>query len=337
MKNTRDSSGLDVACPACNSKKNTIVAKYSSNDSLKHLSIAPLKNGYEVLKNQIIERWNGDVCNFVECSNCSLEFASPFVAGSKELYSFFYNSPETGGSINWEHITAENLILKKFSGEELRNVKLLEFGAGDGAFIKDMGKKGLELNNIIGTEASQSCRNALNDLGINCLSNELSLLHNTEFQNKFDVIALFQVLEHLDDIDNIFNTINYISKKNSSLIIAVPNNVIRKYYEENRIFLDVPPIHISRWNEQSFKLIGAKYGWKIKDYEIEKITFFSSAYNFIWNKSLSKSVGEIKKRYIRKPLIALLIIPLFILNFFKIIKIKQASNGISQLVHLEKI
>lgn len=337
MKSTHKADADDINCPVCDSNLHTMVAQYNSEDPLKHLSIPPSANGYEILKNQIIDRWGGDSCNFVECSNCSLGFASPFIAGSKELYSFFYNSPESGGSINWEHIAAENIILKKFSVNDLENAKLLEFGAGDGAFLKDMGKKGLQLDNIIGTEASRNCRNALNDVGIKCLSNELSLLNTTEYQNKFDIIAMFQVLEHLDEIDGIFNTINHITKKNSSLLIAVPNNIIRKYYEENGVFLDVPPIHITRWNVQSFKLIGEKYGWKIKDYEIEKITFFASGYNFIWNKYLSKSVGKIKRRYIRKPLIAISIMPLFAINFFKIIKIKSNSNGISQLVHLEKI
>ncbi len=336
MKSGSHSKSLDSNCPVCNSKENTIVAEYNSNDPLKHLSISPLNDGYKLIKDQIIERWEGNICSFVECSNCTLDFAIPFVAGTKELYSLFYNAPEKGGSINWEHILAKNLIIKKFGIKNLADKHVLEFGAGDGAFVKSIAKIGFEPKNITCTESSENCIKALNDAGVKCLHNELSLLNTAEYENKFNIIVLFQVLEHLDKIDDVFKTINHISTKNSSLLIAVPNNIIRRYYEKNGIFLDVPPVHISRWNKQSFNFIAKKYGWRIKDYEIEKISFFSSAYNFLWNKSLSKSVGGIKKRFIRKPLIAFLLIPLFIINIFKILKIESNANGISQLVHLEK-
>lgn len=338
MKNSHlGSNKLTSNCPICNSNEQKILVEYNSQDALSHLSISPERKGYLSLKNQIIERWNGDKCQFVECSDCDFNYAVPFVAGSKELYSFFYDRPEAGGSINWEHITAEKWILRKFGENKLDNVKLFEFGAGDGSFIKSILGNGFKENNIVCTEASENCQTALNQIGIRCLSTELSLLKTDEFKNRFDVIVLFQVLEHLDGIGEIFNAINFISKSNCSLLIAVPNNVMRRFYEKNGIFLDVPPVHISRWSEKSFKLIGEKYGWKIKEYEIQKTTLFSTGYEFIWNKTLNKSVGGIKRRYLRKSLIALLIVPLFVINLFKIINIKSNSNGVSQLVHLEKI
>ena len=334
---TDDYNYLSARCPICNSDKKMQLVTFKSDAPLKHLSISPRDSSYEKLRNQIIERWRSDNCNFAECENCHFNYAIPFVAGSNELYSFFYNDPEAHATLNWEHILAKKLILKKFRGKNLENKKLLEFGPGDGGFVKDIVDAGFKSNNVVCIESSENCIKALNDFGINCLSSDLSKINLCEIENKFNVVAMFQVLEHMDKIDDTFRFINKITTEDASMFIAVPNNIIRRFYEKNGVFLDVPPIHVSRWDKENFKRLGEKYGWKIQYHEIEKVSFFTSAYNFIWNKHLNKWVGKMKKRSTRKLLIGIFLIPLFVLNFFSIIKIKSNSNGTSQLVHLEKI
>ena len=336
IKNEFPNRGIQAECPVCNSKNQKVLAAYTSSDPLDHLSISSTRKEYSFLQDQIKASWVGDSCHFLECQNCKLNFAFPFEAGTNELYSSFYSSSDSYGSLNWEHRMTGTLINEKINKSNKEVKYFLEMGAGDGAFVKQIAEKYFKKNNIFCTESSQYAVNALNDYGITCLKGS-SPLNSEDYKSKFHVIAMFQVLEHLDRIDDLFKIINHISEKNADLFIAVPNYSVRKLYEENRIFLDVPPVHITRWSQDSFQYLGAKYGWRIINYQVEKVSFFSAAYNFIWNKSLRKSVGKIKKKFIRKPLIAVLLPPLFLANFLEIIKLDSKANGISQLVHLNKI
>ena len=117
-------NSMKVNCPICNGSEQESLAEYTSDDSLKHLSISTLSDGYLPLKHQIIANWGSDRCTFVACRDCNFNYADPFIAGTNELYSFFYNAPQQSGTLNWDHILAKSLILKKFGTNNLEDKKL---------------------------------------------------------------------------------------------------------------------------------------------------------------------------------------------------------------------
>lgn len=93
--------------------------------------------------------------------------------------------------------------------------RILDFGCGRGDFIrlsKEVSKQsvGLEINN--------TNREFLNNNGIECVSS-LSELND----EKFDLITLFHVFEHLNDPINILSEIKKYLKDDGIIIIEVPN------------------------------------------------------------------------------------------------------------------
>ena len=341
MESSFDLNEKKAFCPLCNANCKVTLVEYRSEDSLKHLSINRGQKEYEFLKHQIIQNWNGDKCDFVECENCHFNFAVPFIGGSSELYSVYYNSPDPDPQLNWEHKMATDLIVEKYGENALTHLKLLEFGPGDGGFIKNVVQKGFDPKNIFGIESSQSCINALNQFGVSCLSSDLSSIDLEPIKNSVDVIVMFQVLEHLSALEQTFKFINEISKDNASLFIAVPNNYVRRYYELKGIFIDVPPIHISRWSQENFKMLGKRFGWKLNKFQYEKNSFTKSAYNFIYNKGFNKDYNKIKSKVksklIRWPILGVKISYLFFKNLISILNIKLSMNGTAELAQFEKI
>jgi 2-polyprenyl-3-methyl-5-hydroxy-6-metoxy-1,4-benzoquinol methylase len=97
----------------------------------------------------------------------------------------------------------------------ISNSEILDFGCGRGGFIKltqEVSKRsvGLELNKIN--------RKYINDIGVQCV-NHLSELKD----EKFDVITLNHVFEHLNDPINILKELQSHLKSNGVIIIEVPH------------------------------------------------------------------------------------------------------------------
>ena len=128
-----------------------------------------------------------------------------------------------------------------------------------------------------------------------------------QLKESIDVVCMFQVLEHMDRLDVLFQKLNWLMKSGGSLFIAVPNSRSIEFNELNGALLDMPPAHIGRWNKKCFEEIGKQNGFYIRDYKIEEASFFSMAKQFILYRFLQKSqrsgsfenqLFKIKNRYL---------------------------------------
>jgi SAM-dependent methyltransferase len=189
------------------------------------------------------------------------------------------------------------------------NAKLIEIGAGDGAFIKRIADKILPKEKIICTEFSEYGRNQIQKFGVSCLSEDVRDLTHAELEGSTDVICMFQVLEHMDKLDILFQKLNWLLKRGGNLFIAVPNKNRIEFNELNGALLDMPPNHIGRWSYDCFDEIGRRHGFHIKDYKIENISFALMAkqfviYRFLRNSqqggTFSNSIQKIRNRHLLK-------------------------------------
>lgn len=65
----------------------------------------------------------------------------------------------------------------------------------------------------------------------------------------FDVITLFEVLEHLEDPSESLEKIKVLLKKGGYLAISVPYRGSSKLFKAH----DIPPRHLTRWSEKSME------------------------------------------------------------------------------------
>jgi len=80
---------------------------------------------------------------------------------------------------------------------------------------------------------------------------------------------MFQVLEHLDDYDGIFEVLERIVRPGGHLFIATPNGAWIALNEQRHLLLDMPPNHISRWSPTSFAALARRFGWHLEECELE--------------------------------------------------------------------
>ena len=123
---------------------------------------------------------------------------------------------------------------------------ILDVGAGTGDFLKVCKKNGW---NTFGVEPNSAARTIAEKKNIILLEK----LEN--IQNKtFDVICLWHVLEHVENLTEYISILKKLLKENGILIIAVPNfkSYDAKYYKEYWAAFDVPR-HIWHFSQTAIK------------------------------------------------------------------------------------
>ena len=147
-----------------------------------------------------------------------------------------------------------NWINKKFPSKG----KLLDIGAGTGDFLVEAKKSGWKVSGI---EPDENARNKAKEKGIKLSPNSESFK-----ANKYDVITLWHVLEHVHDLNTQIIEFEHLLKKNGLLVIAVPNfkSYDAQYYKEHWAAFDVPR-HLWHFSRNSFKHIMAGTTFKQSD------------------------------------------------------------------------
>lgn len=101
----------------------------------------------------------------------------------------------------------------KYLKNKIKNKSLLDFGCGKGKFIK-LAKKNTK--NIAGLEISKQL--------VNYLSKKFKIYEDiNQIDQKFDIITLFHVLEHIPNQIETLKKLKNLINKNGKLIIEVPH------------------------------------------------------------------------------------------------------------------
>jgi len=228
------------------------------------------------LVSHIESLWGQNTCEVVECNKCGFCYCDPYIAGDERFYSLAY--VRSGyPTWKWEFQVTYDVL----NQSSMTDAKLLEIGAGDGAFVRKIAEYLLPKENILCTEFSEYGRHQIQTFGIKCLSEDVRNLSSAVIEKSVDIVCMFQVLEHMDRLEALFRKLNWLLKRGGSLFIAVPNPSRIEFNELNGALLDMPPNHIGRWNRRCFEEIGNRNGFLIEDYKVEKSNFISAAKTFI--------------------------------------------------------
>lgn len=329
-----------ATCPVCHGTTGHILWSVNSEQATQHYVLKDTDTQkFLKLSAHIQELWQQDTCDVVQCDDCGFCYSHPYVAGDSLFYTLAYERSHYP-TWKWEHqLTYEAL---QNAG---KNFKLLELGAGDGAFVKRVAPTLTSNENVLCTEYSDYGRKQIQDYGIQCLATDVREAAFASFSEYFDAICLFQVLEHMDQLDVLFERLNLITQPKASLFISVPNPPLVEFAELNGGLLDMPPNHIGRWNQQSFKTIGDRWGWAIEGYEIENNSFLDKAKLFsvyrFWRQgqqsgSLANQILQISNPQLQK-LMKVFGVGVYALTALPILsKLAPAELGFSQWVHLRK-
>ncbi|NNM94933.1 MAG: class I SAM-dependent methyltransferase [Bacteroidia bacterium] len=198
--------------------------------------------------------------DIVQCENCSFIFIPPFYR--KGVSYTDYKNAEVANQVrkgnNWvklqRHFLRYKLIRKYKSGG-----KLFDLGAGWGHFLLAGRMLGYEVSGIEISE--QPFLYAKNDL-------KLPVDHIDFFEmpdsNKFDIITMWDVLEHIDRADTVVEKCARMLQPGGCLIIQVPqiDSYIAKKQGADWGMMGLD--HVNYFSKQTLTRLLEKNGFRVK-------------------------------------------------------------------------
>lgn len=151
---------------------------------------------------------------------------------------------------------ALNNKVKLINSFKTERKNLLDVGCGTGDFLVTCKNNGW---NVVGVEPNKNAKELAESKISKQASSSIFLDINELDSNKFDVITLWHVLEHVPNVEEYILKLKSLLKPNGVLVVAVPNykSYDASYYKEYWAAFDVPR-HLWHFSKTSIQKLFSK-------------------------------------------------------------------------------
>jgi 2-polyprenyl-3-methyl-5-hydroxy-6-metoxy-1,4-benzoquinol methylase len=203
-----------------------------------------------------------------QCQSCTLRFTQDVPDESSigpyyQSQDYISHSNTSKGLLNKLYQAVRKFTLGQKSGLVISRTtnhgRILDIGAGIGAFLNEMKGKGWDIEGI---EPDYGARQQAKNLFAIDLKPTPELQHIPH--NSFDAITLWHVLEHVESLQDYVALLKQLLKKNGKIFIAVPNysSLDADLYGNRWAAYDVPR-HLYHFTPRSIEVLVQKHGMKI--------------------------------------------------------------------------
>ncbi len=259
-------------------------------------------NSETVINQSIIKNNYGyyEVRNKPRESELNEYYSKKYYQDEKGNYSHFYNENDLkyfSNKIEQKFWIIEDLFkTKNHDGK-----KLLDIGCGEGFTLKYFSERNWE---VLGLDYSNfGCGNINPQVLPNLKTGDIyqTILQLIKDKEKFDVIWLSNILEHVIDPKKLLEDCKSLSNENTVLVIQVPNdfsiiqnNLLETKKVESEFWVALPD-HLSYFNAEGLNNLCSHVNWgnhkMITDFPIDLFLMNDSS-NYIKDKSTGKNANN---------------------------------------------
>lgn len=224
--------------------------------------------------------------NLVKCQSCAFVF-SKSIFTEKEFvatYDRLYNTKE---DLKYSKHTVEEYtklqnkiinigynrkrIISRIISSKPQNI--LEIGSGIGLIGMYL-KKYCNVS-YLGLELDKKTHERALSLNVNSMNVDFSFMKT--LKEEYDIVMMWEVLEHLQDLDLFFQLVKGRLKDKGMFVFSVPNyDKIGNYKNaEDNIYQSGPPIHLNFFTKKSVVIVLEKYGFEVLDVSVKKFPYFN--------------------------------------------------------------
>ncbi|HEY0022763.1 MAG TPA: class I SAM-dependent methyltransferase [Longimicrobium sp.] len=208
-----------------------------------------------VVHRSIMEDVGAEVVRFDRCQGCGLEHAVPMRSWSGSNY------PRQAYGLAFDHLVA----LEDLERREPSN--LLEIGCANGAFLAAASALGHRPTGI--DFVPESVAEARGQ-GLDVHVGDVRSISRLKPGQRFETIAMFQIIEHLEDPNAVFADIAEVAAPGARIYIGCPSATRYSRHIANAgtlagtDFWDWPPAHTLRWTDEAFRVFLPRHGWTVR-------------------------------------------------------------------------
>jgi 2-polyprenyl-3-methyl-5-hydroxy-6-metoxy-1,4-benzoquinol methylase len=194
--------------------------------------------------------------DFLECQDCKFIYLG-YDIDTSNLYSNNYYWHQKGRDRINKLLAYEDY---KYIEKNIPKGKILDVGCGKGWFLKTMVEKNWD---CFGVDLSGPEGKDLEGYNI-YFSTDIT---KKTFDKKFDIITLWDVIEHVNDPNLLLSSIHKILNSNGYLVLETPNSgsvyrkIARKYW------VSYNPYHILFFSTKNLQNLLKKNGFQIQEME----------------------------------------------------------------------
>jgi len=224
---------MSARCPVCSLGNNTSVEKLQ---------------GYSML----------------HCHDCDLVFAEPMHTPPE----FYVDNPD--------YILRDELLtdpleedrrwdMRMFLSSPHSGGSLLDIGCGTGFLVSRAAALGYDAHGIEFNK--RAVERGRGHFGLQTIySLDLKGLKLEKPGLKFDIVTMFQVLEHLEQPNSILEDLKPMLNRGGRLVLALP---FRERWPDVLGDVDMPPHHLSRWSRKALEKFLFFNGFRVTRFEVE--------------------------------------------------------------------
>jgi len=237
--------------------------------ALESVNYCPIcKGNHFTLFNRCIDHTtSGETFSIYQCSTCNFLITSPRPDANSigkyyqsENYISHTNSSKSVIDKIYKSVRSITLQWKlNLIQKHQKSGTILDYGCGTGEFLNTCKTASWK---CFGVEPSAEARQKAEHLTNLKLSQSLSEIAS----NKFDVITLWHVLEHIEDLNEKLSELKNHLAQDGTIFIAVPNyeSLDGKLYQSHWAGYDVPR-HLWHFSQTTMGKLLSNHGLKLKE------------------------------------------------------------------------
>ena len=239
------------------------------------------KGQLHVVRESVVDYITGEKFSIHRCNNCFVKVTMPYPQSIENYYPKRYRNYNkyVQSILTWFYTLKINAWTRSFPHPG----SVLEVGCGDGFMLGVLKKLGWD---VVGLERNEAmAKNAAKNAGATVYSKGFEEISKSK---KFDLIILYQVLEHVEDPLQVLKDCKERLSSHGKIIIGVPNfsSWQSLFSQEHWFHLDVPR-HVSHFDIPSLKKLFDPLELSIS--HISHISFEHDPYG--WVQSILNRVG----------------------------------------------
>jgi 2-polyprenyl-3-methyl-5-hydroxy-6-metoxy-1,4-benzoquinol methylase len=229
--------------------------------------------------------------DYFECQKCQSVFLVN-TKFTKNYYDTYYNFegyyPERVGIKDslekmfdkYSQTRKQNIIMSSVKNNDGK-IKILDVGAGEGKFLLALSPEVFEK---YGIELDEKSYKICKEKKLKVYNEDI--LKKDFKKQKFDVITLWHVIEHIPNPQKLFEKLSSLLEKDGIIVIATPNtdSIGFRIAKEKWFHMDAPR-HVILFNELGMKTVSEQSGFVMQSMRSDKFEF---PFDLFWSMKQAK-------------------------------------------------